>query len=207
MKRYESILKRVEAYEKKCEITYAKADGKLFSVLRILLTISVIYMLGINILTILSLFIKAAALKDYTIMTKPTLITVTVVTTVCALGIILTYFKNVWLKLAAILSLLASNIYLIFPFYTISNDGLGFFRLVPVFYWRHLIPFVLILIFTIWMTIIIIRQEYMINLRYNTIINNLYRAYKNDSTADVSVLSEEEWQDFLKNYDPTNMRK
>ena len=207
MKRYESILKRVEAYEKKCEITYAKADGKLFSVLRILLTISVIYMLGINILTILSLFIKAAALEEYTIMTKPTLIAVTLVTVGCIFAIVLTYFKNIWIKLAATFCLLASNIYLIFPFYAISNDGLGFFRLVPVFYWRHLIPFVLILIFTVWMAVIMIRQEYMVNLRYNTIINNLYRAYKNDPNAVVSALSEEEWDDFLKNYDPTNMRK
>ncbi len=207
MGKYESILKRVEAYEKKCQITYAKADGKLFSCLRILLTLSVIYMFAINLLAILSLFIKAKSLNEYTIMTKATLVTVTVVTALLVLFIILTYFKNIWIKLAATIFLFAANIYLIFPFYAISNNGLGFFNLVPVFYWRHLLPFVLILIFALWMIVIIIRQEYMLNFRYKTIINNLYQAYKSDPTTNFDTLSEEEWNDFLKNYDPTNMRK
>ena len=207
MKKHESILKRVEAYEKKCEITYAKTNGKLFSYLRILLTLSAVYMFFINIITSMSLFLRAASLEKYTFLSKRTLMVFTVISCFLIFSLILTYLKNNWLKLVATVCLLASNIYLIFPLYTISNNGLGFFQLVPEFYWRHFIPFVLILIFTIWMIIIIIRQEYMINLRYNTIINNLYQAYKNDPNTHFSALSEEEWNDFLENYDPTSMRK
>lgn len=207
MKKYDNILKRVEAYEKKCEITYAKTDGKLFFYLKIFLTISFLYMFFINIMTSLSLFLRAASLEKYTIMPKQPLITFTVITCLSVFFLILTYFKNNWIKLGATACLLASNIYFIFPLYSISNNGLGFFKLISDFYWRHFAPFALILIFTIWMIIIIIRQEYRINFRYNTIVNNLYQAYKNDPNANFSALSEEEWNEFLKNYDPTNMRK
>lgn len=207
MKKYDSILKRVEAYEKKCEITYAKTNGKLFSYLRVLLTLSVIYMFGVNMLTSISLFAKATAIGEYTVMDKSSLIVMTIIVSASLLLMILTYFKNDWVILVVSLFLLACNIYLIFPLYTISNDGLGFFRLTPVFYWGHLVPFVLILIFTIWMAVIIIRQKYMVNFRYNTIINNLYHAYKNDPSTNFITLSEEEWNEFLENYDPTNMRK
>ena len=207
MKKYDNILKRVEAYEKKCEITYAKTDGKLFFYLKIFLTISFLYMFFINIMTSLSLFLRAASLEKYTIMPKQQLITFTVITCLSVFFLILTYFKNNWIKLVATACLLASNIYFIFPLYSISNNGLGFFKLISDFYWRHFAPFALILIFTIWMIIIIIRQEYRINFRYNTIVNNLYQAYKNDPNANFSALSEEEWNEFLKNYDPTNMRK
>ncbi len=207
MKKYDNILKRVEAYEKKCEITYAKTDGKLFFYLKIFLTISFLYMFFINIMTSMSLFLRAASLEKYTIMPKQQLITFTVITCLSVFFLILTYFKNNWIKLGATACLLASNIYFIFPLYSISNNGLGFFKLISDFYWRHFAPFALILIFTIWMIIIIIRQEYRINFRYNTIVNNLYQAYKNDPNANFSALSEEEWNEFLKNYDPTNMRK
>lgn len=207
MKKYDNILKRVEAYEKKCEITYAKTDGKLFFYLKIFLTISFLYMFFINIMTSLSLFLRAASLEKYTIMPKQQLITFTVITCLSVFFLILTYFKNNWIKLVATACLLASNIYFIFPLYSISNNGLGFFKLISDFYWRHFAPFALILILTVWMIIIIIRQEYRINFRYNTIVNNLYQAYKNDPNANFSALSEEEWNEFLKNYDPTNMRK
>lgn len=206
MKKYDSILKRVEAYEKKCEITYAKIDGKLFTYLRVLLTLSVIYMFCINMLTSVSLFTKATALGKYNVMDKQSLIAMTVIILLSAVFMILTYFKNDWIKLVGSVSLLACNVYLIFPLYNISNDGLGFFRLSPVFYWGHLVPFVLILIFALWMTVIILRQKYMVNFRYNTIINNLYQAYKNDPTTNYLTLSEEEWNEFIENYDPTNMR-
>lgn len=206
MKKYDSILKRVEAYEKKCEITYAKADGKLFTYLRVLLTLSVVYMFCINMLTSVSLFAKATALGKYNVMDKQSLIAMTVIILLSAVFMILTYFKNDWVKLVGSVSLLACNVYLIFPLYNISNDGLGFFRLSPVFYWGHLVPFVLILIFALWMAVIILRQKYMVNFRYNTIINNLYQAYKNDHTTNYLTLSEEEWNEFIENYDPTNMR-
>ncbi len=207
MKKYDSILKRVEAYEKKCEITYAKTSGKLFAYLRVLLTLSVIYMFCINMLTCLSLFLKANALGKYNVMSKQTLTTMTVVVIISVLFMILTYFKNDSVKLVGGVGLFICNIYLIFPIYSISNDGLGFFRLIPVFYWGHLTPFVLILIFTLWIIAIIVRQKYMINIRYNIIINNLYRAYKNDHSTQFNSISEEEWNDFIENYDPTNMRK
>ena len=207
MKKYVSVLKRVEAYEKKCEITYAKTNGKLFAYLRVLLTLSVIYMFCINMLTCLSLFTKAAALGKYNVMSKSSLTTMTVVVIISVLFMILTYFKNDWIKLIGNVCLLVCNVYLIFPLYSISNDGLGFFRLAPVFYWGHLIPFVLILIFTIWIIAIILRQKYMVNIRYNIIINNLYQVYKNDNSTEFSSVSEEEWNEFIENYDPTNMRK
>lgn len=207
MKKYDSILKRVEAYEKKCEIVYAKTDGKLFKGLRALLTLSVIYMFCINMLTCLSLFAKATALGKYNVMDKSSLIVMTVVIVLSLSLMILTYLKNDWIKLVASLCLFAANIYLIIPLYSISNDGLGFFRLSPVFYWGHLIPFVFIFIFTLWMAVIILRQKYMVNIRYNIIINNLYQAYKNDNSSQFATVSEEEWNDFIENYDPTNMRK
>lgn len=207
MKKYDSVLKRVEAYEKKCEITYAKTDGKLFKYLRVLLTLSVIYMFCINMLTCLSLFAKATALGKYNVMDKSSLIVMTVVVVLSLLFMILTYLKNDWIKLTASVCLLAANIYLIIPLYSISNDGLGFFRLSPVFYWGHLIPFVLILIFTLWLSAIILRQKYMVNIRYNIIINNLYQAYKNDKSTQFASVSEDEWNEFIQNYDPTNMRK
>lgn len=206
MKKYDSILKRVEAYEKKCEINYAKINGKLFAYLRVLLTLSVVYMFIINMLTCLALFAKASALGKYNVMNKSTLITMTVIVVLSFLFMIFTYHKNDLVKLVACLSLFGCNTYLIFPLYAISNDGLGFFRLASVFYWRHLLPFVLIFIFTIWLIFIILRQKYMINFRYNTIINNLYQAYKNDPTTNYLTLSEEEWNAFIENYDPTNMR-
>lgn len=207
MKKYDSILKRVEAYEKKCEITYAKTNGKLFTYLRVLLTLSVVYMFCINMLTCVSLFAKANALGKYNVMDKPSLVAMTVVVAVSVILMILTYFKNDWIKLIGGVCLLVCNVYLIFPLYSISNDGLGFFRLAPVFYWGHLIPFVLILILTIWISAIILRQKYMVNIRYNIIINNLYQAYKNDNSTQFNSVSEEEWNEFIENYDPTNMRK
>ena len=114
MKKYDSVLKRVEAYEKKCEITYAKTNGKLFAYLRVLLTLSVIYMFCINMLTCLSLFTKAAALGKYNVMSKSSLTTMTVVVIISVLFMILTYFKNDWIKLVGNVCLLVCNVYLIF---------------------------------------------------------------------------------------------
>lgn len=206
MKKYDSIIKRVEKYEKKCKITYAKSNGKLFKVLRIICTLFSLYAFVINMLACISLFMQASALNKYEYLSKMQLCILLIFTVISLISALLLYNKQNSIKASSLFLLMAANCYFILVFYSLSNNGLGFFKLSTVFYWRHLLPFSGVFICCIWMLAIVIRQEIKQKVLYNRILNNLYSAY-GDSSKPLSSLTDPEWEEFLENYDPGSVIK
>lgn len=73
----------------------------------------------------------------------------------------------------------------------------GVFHIKGTFYFKHLIPLVLILIPSIWMCIVSTRERYLINRDYKVVMDKLYKQHRTEEMTD------EEWESFVDNYTNT----
>lgn len=201
MKKYDSILNRVKRYEEKCGIKYAVTDGKLYKTSAVLHLIVTVYLFGIN-----SLFLISASMRDVAYLSEKnnTLFTVlltagTVISLVSSI-LLFTRLKTV----GSIASVIPAPFY-IYVFIAPCKPEVylgGIFHLSSIYYWRHLLPSALILILGAILIIIDLRARHIVNRRYSEIVNNLYKTY-NKPIEDENTFSDEEWDEFLKNYDPS----
>lgn len=70
----------------------------------------------------------------------------------------------------------------------------GVFHVKGTFYFKHLIPLVLILIPSIWMCIISTRERHFIKRDYKFIMNRIYTKHHTED------MSDDEWEEFINNY-------
>ncbi len=206
MNGYSGIIKRVEQYEKKCEIRYAKSNGGLFKALAVICAIFTAYMLFVNTIACISFLMRAGVVGEYNYFGKSEIIFMLVSNILPLICIILNFLKNNAVKSASLIVLLIQSTYVFIRFCFISNDGLSTFGFKAYFYWRHLLPFAIALLCCIWMLIIILRQEVRLRRRYRKILNDLYVAYKNKGIDKSIEPSDELWEEFIENYDPTYMK-
>lgn len=189
MKMHSNILEKVRIYEEKRGITYPKTDGKLYNSFKVLYVISLIYTLGVNLLFLLGCAIGESifeALENsvYTVIALSVLLIASLV--------IMRFRKFIWVHIVTFLFNVLSSVGLCFTFATLLKDVVGF---KPKFYYCHLVPLCLMVIFTVVLTVVAIRAILKTQKNYKIILENLYSAY---NTVDDGNISNEEWDEILK---------
>lgn len=199
MKMQESVLRRVRAVEEKNGIKYAKTDGKLYKTLRVLYIITFVYTMAINLLYIAGMALVYGGTDNFKSVAN-SLISVCVCTAVIIAGFVLSFFR---FKTAAGIISIVPEIFLIPVFGLGLRDDLGFMGFKTSFFWRHLVPLVLLVILITATTVIAVRARIKTEKQYKKVADNLYKLYE-ASGADIT---DEQWEEFLKDYDPTDYKK
>jgi len=195
MKMQESVLRRVRMVEEKHGITYAKTDGRLYKALRVSYTLLFIYTMGINLLFICGMLITRLGTDNFKGILN-SLITVIVCTVLIIAGYVLSFtrFKLV----SGILSVLP-EIMLVVVFGSIMKDSLGVMGFKVSYFWRHFAPLLILVILMAVTTVIAVRARIKTEKQYKKVLDNLYALY--------SLNSDEQWEAFLEEYDPTDYKK
>jgi len=201
MKKYDSILKRVEEFEYKMGVTYAKVDGKLFKGLSIFNLLAVIYLVGVNALaTVAFLFTKANSAKGITVVSNQQLIFILLFTLMEIVSVVFLFKK---LKITGAVLGIIPIPYLTYIFIRLCEGyESGFFGVNIVFYYRHLPSLAIITLCCVIMFIIALRQRIITKRTYNRIFTNIYTNYSNEKKKDGLEVSDDEWEEFITNYDP-----
>jgi hypothetical protein len=110
-------------------------------------------------------------------------------------------FNRVKLYISGGVLMMLSSVYQAFYFMHNLTDSGGVVGLSPKFYWRHLIPLALIAISIVWITVIAVRAKIKLKKQYKKVTENLFTMF-NVELTDGEFLSDEQWDEFLKVYDP-----
>ncbi len=207
MKKHESIMRMVEKAEQKAGIVYARPNGALFKGIRTCYTLAYLYELFWSITFVGgALFMHYASQQhiiapvnyetDKSIININVFITVCICTALIIVGWIFLYSKLKTVGCIVSIPTLCVQLFS-FRFYMGGAEGVR-----SQFYWMHLVPIVIMLLLLIWMLIIIFRAIYYTNTQYKRIVSNLYDKYHEKIVDSRSGISDEEWEEFLENYDP-----
>lgn len=199
MKMQESVLRRVRMIEEKNGIKYAKTDGKLYKTLRVLYIITFAYTMAINLLFIAGMLLVYGGTDNFKNVAN-SLISVCICTAVIIAGFVLSFFR---FKFAAGVMSIAPEIFLIPVFGAVMKDDLGFMGFTASFFWRHFAPLALLVILMTATTVIAVRARIKTEKQYKKVTENLYKLYQ--STG--GDISDDQWEEFLKEYDPTDYKK
>ena len=199
MKMQESVLMRVRMIEEKNGIKYAKTDGKLYKTLRVLYIITFAYTMAINLLFIAGMLLVYGGTDNFKNVAN-SLISVFICTAVIIAGFVLSFFR---FKFAAGVMSIAPEIFLIPVFGAVMKDDLGFMGFTASFFWRHFAPLALLVILMTATTVIAVRARIKTEKQYKKVTENLYKLYQ--STG--GDISDDQWEEFLKEYDPTDYKK
>ncbi len=198
MKKYSGILERVRQIEYKYGISYAKPDGSLYKTLKVLYLLIGIYTLFINAVFMLSCYINMQKENMNVKSIRGIFITVLVLTVLLILGYVLNHFKQYLLgAIASIASIVSCAV----VFGKELFDSTGFLGMNNIYYWRHFIPLFLMFVFMICLTVIALRAQIKTNTLYKKVVANLYASYSIENGSE-NEISEEVWEEFLKNYNP-----
>lgn len=203
MKMYDGVLKRVRELEEKRGIVYAKPQGKLYKWVRFSATVFFSYVLIMNLMFILAMFIMVDAGQAKMDDVFNSIVTVGVCSAVSLAGIILTYCKiHITGGILTILPLIVTV-----PFFAIpmKDDLEGFLGFRYSFYWRHFGPIVLTVLLVLWITLIAVISKIKTEKMYKKVIENLFNIYKISET-EVENISAEQWEEFLRNYNPDDYK-
>ena len=197
MKMQESVLRRVRMVEEKHGITYAKTDGRLYKALRVSYTLLFIYTMGINLLFICGMLLTRLGTDNFKGILN-SLITVIVCTVLIIAGYVLSFtrFKLV----SGILSVLPE---IMVVFGAIMKDSLGVMGFKVSYFWRHFAPLLILVILMAVTTVIAVRARFKTEKQYKKVLDNLYALYSLNSDD----ISDEQWEAFLEEYDPTDYKK
>ena len=199
MKMQESVLMRVRMIEEKNGIKYAKTDGKLYKTLRVLYIITFAYTMAINLLFTAGMLLVYGGTDNFTNVAN-SVISVCICTAVIIAGFVLSFFR---FKFAAGVMSIAPEIFLIPVFGAVMKDDLGFMGFTASFFWRHFAPLALLVILMTATTVIAVRARIKTEKQYKKVTENLYKLYQ--STG--GDISDDQWEEFLKEYDPTDYKK
>ncbi len=175
-------LQKLEKYETKRGIVYAKTGGNLYKGLLALGFISWLYMMLMVTPYVLGNFLLAGEnthLWNNTFITVFSAFIVTLITPIVfAFGLKLTAFITnifmvsvlavVFAKLSAVGSGASSTST------QVTEFDFGIFGLKKLFYWRHGIPMLIVLVTFIWLVVITIRERTIVKRELSTIKNNEY---------------------------------
>ncbi len=199
MKMQESVLRRVRMVEEKHGITYAKTDGRLYKALRVSYTLLFIYTMGINLLFICGMLLTRLGTDNFKGILN-SLITVIACTVLIIAGFCLSFTR---FKLAAGLLSVLPEIMLIVVFGAIMKDSLGVMGFKVSYFWRHFAPLLILVILMAVTTVIAVRARFKTEKQYKKVLDNLYELYSLNSDD----ISDEQWEAFLEEYDPTDYKK
>lgn len=201
MKKHIGILKRVDQIEEKYGIKYAAPTGKLFKGLRIFYTLAWIYTLGINLLCFAGYMLRLDYNRENLDVQRicNELWLIGICTALLTVGFVLMHTRIKWLGLGISIPPIP---FLVVNFAQGLKDDFGFWGLNPKYYWRHFAPLVIMFILLVWMLVIYIRWICKKNSQYRRITENLYNTYRLSIEDDSNRITEEQWEEFLENYDP-----
>ncbi len=193
MKKNANILDYVEKYKYKYGISYAVEGGKLAKGLGTIAGIVWVYSFLILALSILSFAMNFAVGKfEYSRLSN-----VFITTIVCAVVMIIaTIFYICRQKIIGLIIGVVIQPFIVLAYEPVSVYGAGY---VPSFYWKFLIPAILFVIFAAFLLVVLIRARVLTNKLYNMLVDGLYKQY---GTRDGEKLTDEQWQEFLSNYNP-----
>jgi ABC-type multidrug transport system fused ATPase/permease subunit len=196
MKMNETILKQVKKSEEKYNIRYAKKDGALFSGLRIT------FFFAFAFAAVFALFVALQpwANEGVKYESNATIPTIYLFLIAGVLGALFNAFK---ISLGALVCTLPTGFFAVVEFAKLLPDPNGIFFLNLKFYWAHLIPILVLVVCAVIMVVIEFRAKHILKRGYEKISKRIYEEY----ASHAENLSEEEWEEFLKNYDPRPSKK
>lgn len=194
MKKNANILEYVEKYKNKYGIDYAKDGGGLVSTLSVISYIVWIYTFFMTALFIFSTCMMiGVGNADFDYIAN-SFITICIGTGVMILGAALYLCKQKILGAAA--TIVAQPV-MVMAYFHITRDSAGFLN--ASFYWRHAVPAAILLCLAVWILVVLIREKIKTNKLYDMLVDGLYKQY---GKKDGETLSEEDWQEFLTQYNP-----
>ena len=198
MKLQQNILNRVRQVEEKRGIVYAKTDGKLYKTLKVFYIIFLVYTFAINALFVLSNFMVYHGTDTFNSVKKP--IIIVICSTFCFIAslFVLKFKDKIWANIATLILNLLPSLLTVLVYAKLMEDSLGLFGYKYSFYWRHSVPLALIAVFAIWLSVLALRANIKTKKQYKKITENLYNQYH--ISEENEQLSEEEWEEFIKNY-------
>lgn len=195
MKMYDGVLARAREMEQKRGIKYARTNGKLYKTLKVLYSIIGIWTFFMNLFFVLGFLLMYSNTDSMSKALNP-VITVSV----CTLGLIAGYVLNcVKLHIPSVILNILSSSFLIAVFAGLLQDTFGLWGYKVSFYWRHLVPILFIVIFSVFLTVIALREKYKTQKLYKKVTENLFDTYNISNDENIS---EEQWEEFLQNYNP-----
>lgn len=184
MRYSESDLSKIAQYEEKRKIKYASVKGKLYERLFILGIISWAYMLFTSFSYIVGRVLTIAAGID---KRDNAFVSILVTASVCLLSILLYIFRlkipffavNIAFAVANFISfagICGVDDSVTSAGSTITEYDQGYFGLKKMFYWRHGIPVILLVIIFSVLIFIIVRERIIIKKEYELISKNTYES-------------------------------
>ena len=202
MKKYTGVLKRVREIENKKGRNYQTTDSKLYKGLKVTYILAFIYTMAINALFILGMIITLDSAAKGMSNVVNGLIIVSIGTALIIAGLVVMKFKKH--LISGLLSFIP-EVALIFIFANMMKEDIeGLWGYKYSFYYRHGVPLLLMALLITGMTVIAMREEHKTNITYKKVVENLYSEFTAENGENVS---EEEWTEYLKNYDPDKNRK
>lgn len=193
MKKNSNVLNYVEKYKNKYGIKYAESDGKLVNALSVIYYIvfaytvlmTALFVLGISLTTDFA-NIKSDALNSF--------ITICGATVIMIAGLVLYICRK---KVLGCIFTFCTQPFALLAFWHITRDTSGFVN--TSFYWRHGVPAAILFVLAVLIFAILIRAKFKTDKLYQKLLNALYSQY---GTKDGEKLTDEQWQQFLNDYNP-----
>ena len=193
MKKNANILDYVEKYKYKYGISYAQEGGKLVKHLSIYTSIVWVYSFFILALSILSFALNfAAGALDYSYLGNVFISTIVYAVVMIVSAAFFVCMK----KIVALIIGIAVQPAIVITYMPISAYGMGY---LPSFYWKFLVPSIVLVILAAILLIVLIRAYVKTTKLYNLLVEGLYKQY---GTRDGEKLTDSEWDEFLSNYNP-----
>lgn len=189
MRKNNTFLEYVNQYHIKNFITYHKTSEKLYKWLKAIAIVAFVYQLFVNVILVLGLKFAKQPLESS--ITNNTIIA----TVFLGLAFIALLFKY------GIIATLFNILSVIFEM-SLMVPGLiktaGAINIKGAFYWQYAIPMSIILIVTLWMGYISLRERYILWRDERVIKDALYRKFG----LEIEKLDSKQIKDFINNFDP-----
>lgn len=193
MKKNSNVLNYVEKYKNKYGIKYATDGGKLVNSMSVIyyivfaytLLMTALFILGISLTTDFA-NIKSDALNSF--------VTICGATVIMIIGLVLYICRK---KVLGCIFTFCTQPFSLLAFLHITRDASGFVN--ASFYWRHGVPATILFVLAALIFAVLIRAKIKTDKLYQKLLNALYSQY---GTKDGEKLTDEQWQQFLNDYNP-----
>ena len=99
-------------------------------------------------------------------------------------------------KIIGLAAAIITQPFIVLAYEPISVYGIGY---VAGFYWKYLVPAIVFVLFAAILLFVLIRANVKTNKLYNMLVDGLYKQY---GKKDGETLTEEQWNEFLTQYNP-----
>lgn len=166
MKYDKDLLKKAFDYQYKRGITYQRTDGTMYKAVRTFQIVSFVYLIAFQLILLLALWLVPNDNPAHYL--QNTLISFTLFIA----AFVVMFFK---LNLTALILNCVGFALKISPLIPLLILNSGAVDIQPVFYWQHLIPMIMAFIGSLWLTIITLKERYIIKRDYKIVAEKNYK--------------------------------